>query len=321
MSGVSRTILLGDIGGTNARFALLSDGAPSHQYRQRTDDHRDPESAVRAYLDATGAPLPSIAVMAVAGPVRDGRARLTNAAWTFDPDKIEDELGIGRVVVVNDFAAQAWALAELADKDVRPIGTGAEVEAAPRLVIGAGTGLGAAAYMPADAGMGERVVTGEAGHATLAAADDGQEAVLRPLRLSYGRVSAERVLSGPGLAALAGAVAEMHGKDAPGTTPEAVLAAARAGDTVAGEAVALFRAFMGAFAGDLALVFGAWGGVYLSGGLVRAMAAELDAPAFREAFEAKGRFREAVAAVPAWIVTHPDPAFLGLARLARRLGD
>jgi glucokinase len=127
-------------------------------------------------------------------------------------------------------------------------------------------------------------------------------------------------LTGAELVALARALAEIPGKATPVATPEAVLAAARAGDTVAGEAVALFRAFMGAFAGDLALVFGAWGGVYLSGGLARAMAAELATPAFREAFEAKGRFEEAVAAVPTWIVTHPDPAFLGLARLARRLG-
>lgn len=317
MGGEAATALLGDIGGTNARFALLTHGEVVRVRRQPTADHPDPASAIRDYLRELDAP-PALAVLAVAGPVAGGRARLTNAAWTFDTDDLAEALGMRRIVLVNDFAAQAWAVPDLAPGDLRRLGGDSPDAAAPKAVLGAGTGLGVAAYLPADAGAPERVVTGEGGHATLAAGDDEQAAVLDHLRRVHGRMSAERVLSGPGLAALSGALGAMRGDAVDSATPEAVLSAARAGQPTAGAAVRLFRRFLGAFAGDLALIYGARGGVYVSGGLARAMAEEIAHADFRAAFEAKGRFRDYVAAIPAWIVMHGDPAFLGLGRLADR---
>jgi len=320
MGAAAARALLADIGGTNARFALLRDDGISQVQRLRVDAYNDPADAIAAYLDQAGASPPALAVLAVAGPVEQGGARLTNAGWRFDAAALARAGGFDRVRLINDFEAQAWALPELAPDNVTPLGGGTARHDAARLVLGPGTGLGVAAYLPPTADGPERVVTGEGGHATLAAEGPDEWALLARLRARYGRVSAERVLSGPGLAALAEAVAEEQGEAVPARTPEAVLAAARDGDPTARRAEAVFCGLLGAFAGDLALIFGARGGVWLGGGLTAALAAELPGSTFRARFEAKGRFRDYVADIPVWIVRHPEPALLGLASQARALG-
>jgi glucokinase len=311
--------LLGDIGGTNASFVLLPEqGPPAAPTVLPVAAYAGPEAAIDAAL--TGRPPPPLAVLAVAGPVHRTPVTLTNAAWRFEPDAIAAATGIARVELLNDFAAQAWGVPAFAPADLLALGGGAPVAGAPRAILGAGTGLGTAALLPDAAGREARVLSGEGGHATLAAEDAAETALLARLRDSYGRVSAERVLSGPGLAALAAAVAAERGAPAPPGDPAAVIAAGRAGDPVCAAALARFVGFLGSYAGDLALILGAWGGVYLSGGVPPRLREELCAGSFRARFEAKGRFAGDLRAVPVWLVVRDDPAFLGLAELARRLG-
>lgn len=323
MSGSRPPCLLADIGGTRARFALYAECRVQAIRHLAVADYDNPIPALRAYLDDVGVEPPARAVLAVAGPV-DGagtRARLTNASWDFDAEALARALDIPGVLLVNDFAAQAWALPALEGDDLARLGGGGAIPDAPMLAVGPGTGLGVAAYLPRGAHGDERVVSGEGGHITLAAGN-GEEAVLiERLRARFVHVSAERVLSGPGLVALAEAVAALSAEAGTSTpdTPAGVIAAARAGDAAARRTLGHFASFLGAFAGDLALIFGARGGVYLTGGLPPALRSELAESVFRERFEDKGRFHDYLRETPTWIVTRRDPAFLGLARLAGRL--
>lgn len=311
-------ILLADIGGTHARFALLRAPERTHSApkRFRVADYSQPSDALRAYFDEVGA-SPRRAVLAVAGPVDRGRASLTNATWTFDAELLAKRIGMTEVTLINDFAAQAWALAELPPDSLLHLGgSNARVDA-PMVAVGPGTGLGVAAYLPPGDGADARVVAGEGGHASLAATDERETVLLEELRRRFGHVSAERVLSGPGLVLLAEVLAAMEGrKETLPATPEAVIDLARGGDATAAAAVDRFAAFLGSYAGDLALIFGARGGVFLTGGLPPALRGELAVSSLRGRFEAKGRFRDYLREIPTWIVTHPDPAFVGLSRVA-----
>lgn len=307
--------LLADIGGTNARFALLHpDGTLEPLDRQEVRAHAAPEHAIRAAL--AGRRPPPRAVLAVAAPVHRPPVTLTNANWRFDPDALAAATGLGRVELVNDFEAQAWALTALAGADLAPLGGGPGRPGAARVVLGPGTGLGVASWLPPRTDGGPpRVLAGEGGHAALAAEDDRDAALLARLRPGFGgRVSAERVLSGPGLLALADALAAEDGHPAPDwAAPEELVADARAGHALAAETVTRFVAFLASFAGDLALIAGAWDGVYLAGGIPGKIPEFLTERAFRARFEAKGRFRVELEPVPAWRIVRPDPAVLGLA--------
>jgi glucokinase len=312
--------LLADIGGTNARFALLhADGRLEPLDRQAVAAHPAPAAAIRAAL--AGRTAPARAVLAVAAPVHRPPVTLTNAGWRFDPDDLAAATGIGRIELVNDFEAQAWALSALAGDDLAPLGGGPGRPGAARVVLGPGTGLGVATWLPpASTGGAPRVLAGEGGHAALAAEDGRDAALLARLRPRFGgRVSAERVLSGPGLLALADAVAAEDGHPGPEwAAPADLVAAARAGHPLAAETVTRFAAFLASFAGDLALIAGAWDGVYLAGGIPGQIPEFLTERAFRGRFEAKGRFRVELEPVPAWRVVRPDPAFLGLAERVQR---
>jgi len=317
---VSAAALLADIGGTNARFALLQDdGAVATLETLAVADHEGPEAAVRAVLQRHGLAPPPLAVLAVAGPVHRLPVRLTNAGWQFDRDALVRETGIGAVHLVNDFAAQAWVLPALAPGDTVKLGGADGLAGAVRLVLGPGTGLGVATFAPGTGGTGDRVLAGEGGHAALPAEDDRDAALLGRLRTRFGRVSAERVLSGPGLVALGQAVAAEDDLPAPPTTPAELVEAARAGDSAAAETLQRFAGFLGSYAGDLTLIVGAWGGVYLTGGIAPRLRPELQSGPFRARFEAKGRFDAELQQVPTHLIVRPDPAFLGLAELARRL--
>ena len=310
--------LLADIGGTNARLALLHDDhGVTDVARLAVADFAEPLSAFRTYLDRhSGATPPVAAIIAVAGPVEGNRARLTNGAWSLEAGELASDLGLSRVRLVNDYEALARALPYLGLDDLAPVGGGHPAADASMLVLGPGTGLGVGAFLPNPEGGG-RAVVGEGGHATLAAGDHREAALIARLRAEFGHVSAERVLSGPGLVNLARAIAAEDGLGAPPQTPEAVTEAAVSGACPA--CVAALEAFwrmLGGFAGDLALVFGARGGVYLAGGIAPRFADVLRASDFRARFEDKGRFRQYLEAVPSYVVVHPDPAFLGLAALA-----
>lgn len=306
--------LLGDIGGTNARFALLSArGAISPVAHYAVHDHPTPAAALRHFLAERGA-APDLAVLAVAGPVAGGRARLTNAAWDFDAERLEAELGLARVVLVNDFAAVALAVPRLAGDQLLALGGGAGRTGAPVAVLGPGTGLGCATLLP-----GDRVLVGEGGHVTLPAVDEREAALIALLRRRFDHVSAERVLSGPGLIALHGAVSQLEGHEAPVARDGAeVVAAASAGCPAALGTLDAFFGFLGTVAGNLVLTVGAQGGLYLAGGILPRLVEPLRASRFGERFRAKGRFRDYLAEVPLRLIVEPDPAFHGLANLAGR---
>ena len=303
--------LLSDLGGTNIRFALSRDGGPPEAPDAlAADDHPSFEDAARRYLGET--PV-NLAAVAVAGPVADGRAVMTNRDWTIDAASIAEALGIERVRLVNDFEAQALSLPCLTESDLSPIGAGFAPDAlTPKVVLGPGTGFGAAALLP-EPGGGWRPVCGEAGHMTLAAANESEAMLLAELRQEFGHVSVERLVSGSGLALLYRA---LSGKRSPAPAPEEVTARAAAGEPLAMAAIGHFSRFLATAASDLALVFAASGGVYLSGGILPRLGACFDRAAYMARFTDKGRFRDFLRAIPSALVIHPAPALVGLAAAA-----
>ena len=299
--------LLGDIGGTNARFALARGGRICARETLAVADYPGVEDALAAALERLGAPRVSALRLAVAGVVAGGRARLTNGAWRFDAAALARRVGAATAELRNDAQAAALGLPRLAPEDSRPLGgPGALDFAAPAALVSVGTGLGASLLLPAAAGGG--ALATEAGHIGLPAADAGEARLLARLRERFGRVSAETVLSGAGLGALEAALG-----GAESTMPEAMIVDALAGRAPAAAALERFCAFLGAVAGDLALAFGAWGGVAIAGGVPRRFAAFLRASPFRARFEAKGRFAERMRRVPTVLVARDDLALLGLA--------
>ena len=311
--------LVSDIGGTNARFARAGRGGIGPVSRFPTRDFTGPLDAVRAFLDRDGVPgRPRAAALGWAGPVDDGSASLTNAGWTVDARRLAADAGFEDVVLVNDFAAVAWALPALGPGDLLAVGGGQSAPGAPLAALGAGTGLGVAADVPGPGGG--VVVGGEGGHVTLAASDDSEARMLAALRDGFGHVSAERLLCGRGIVRLYDWFNAESGGTAPQRGAAAITASARECPT-SRKAVDAFCALFGTVAGNAALTFGARGGLFVAGGIVPRIREDFAASRFRERFEAKGRFAGYMKRIPTWIVVHPEPGLLGLSRvLANRDG-
>ena len=303
--------LLADIGGSNARFALLDEDRVSDIRIFATGDHDTLAAAALAYLD--GRPVDR-AALAVAGPVKKGAVDLTNAGWSFAETNLSEALGGAEVRIFNDFTAQALALPSLEQKDLERIDGGTPDADAPKAVLGPGTGLGVSGLIRTSGTW--TALTTEGGHVTLPASNEAEERVISTLRARIGHVSAERVLSGPGLLTLAEALSEISGRPTVYQTPEAVVAAAASGnDGLADDTVSMFLAFLGTVAADLALSLGATGGVYIAGGIVPKLGDAVAKSGFRRRFEDKGRFSDYLQEIPTWIVTAEQPAFLGLKAL------
>ncbi len=309
--------LIADIGGTHVRFALVTPGqAPAETVVMRCSDYVGPAEAAKAYLRAV-APgvVPLRAAFAVASPVAGDRVELTNSPWSFSIAATGAALGLERFAVVNDFAAVALSTPYLGPDDLVGIGGGGAVAGAPVAALGPGTGLGVSALVRGEDGRWVALAT-EGGHVTMAAFDAREAELLAWLRHRFGHVSAERVLSGPGLVSLYEAVAARNGRQPVYNTPDAI--SQRALDdtcAVCRETLDSFFAMLGTVAGNLALTLGARGGIYLAGGILPRMADAFAASGFRVRFEAKGRFQPYVASIPTWLVVHPQPAFAGLAGL------
>ena len=312
--------MLADIGATNARFCLSSGGKDDANEATAvlaSAEFCSLEAAILAFLNSVRLAVPPrAAAFAVAGPVNGDVVTLTNLGWRFSIAGLRRALGLDRLEVVNDFTAIALALPALGPGDRHPLGGEREPAAGAALaVLGPGSGLGVSGLLPVPGG-GWLPIAGEGGHVTLAAADERESAVLATLRRRFGPVSAECALSGPGLVNLYRAVSDLDGCEAGPLTPAAVAEAALDGSCPrCREALDLFSAFLGTVAGDLALTLGARGGVYLAGGIAPRLANFLANSAFRRRFEDKGVQRPWLAAIPTWIVTHPFPAFAGLASL------
>lgn len=308
--------LVGDIGGTNARFALaeLTGGAPvvHEPEAYKVEDHPSLAAAIDAYLAEQGGERPDSAVIAVAGPVIDGEARLTNAPWTMSEAELRED-GFAAARLINDYEAVSLAVPRLGDADLAVIGGVAPTRDGTVAIVGAGTGLGVGALVR-DA-VGQAVAVTEGGHVAFAPADEVEIGVLRLLTERFeGRVSLERILCGPGLVNLRWALGRLDGQDVEDLEPKDIVERAVARrDALCAETLSRFCGIYGAAAGDFALSFGAVGGVYLGGGIPPRIVEPLRRSPFRERFEAKGRFRDYVAAIPTCVITHPHPALVGAA--------
>jgi glucokinase len=309
--------LVADIGGTHARFALIAPGGREivAPLILACADFPGLAEAAEAYLkNSVPNARPRMAAFDVAGPVIGDVAALTNHPWRIQISAVRQALDLDRLEVINDFAALARAVPRLGPGDRTTIRAGAKNAAGPIGVVGPGTGLGVAAVIPDGAG-GWVPLASEGGHVTVAAADDREEAILAVLRRRFDHVSAERVVSGQGLVNLYEAVCTVAGQPAQPLTPEQVAERARAGDGLPGEALGLFFAFLGNVAGNLALTVGAQGGIAIAGGIVPRYIPLLAASKFEQRFLGKGRLRAYLEPIPVYVVTHPLPAFIGLAGL------
>jgi glucokinase len=310
-------VLLGDIGGTNARFAMLrSPGQPVQLLpRTLTAQTLDPVGAIRIALEAYEGPAPRSAIIAVATRVDAPAIRLTNAHWVIDAEAIGRALNLERVTLVNDYTPVA-ASVEVLDEargDLAPIGTFPPPNPGPRVVLGPGTGLGAGALMPVEDRFA--ILATEAGHMEFGPTTDEETALWPHLERVGGRVSGEVVLSGPGLFRIARALAAHRCVDCPFTMPNDVLAAAREGDALARDALTHFARFLGRFAGDLALTFESSGGVFIAGGIAPRMIDILQSGDFREAFDRKAPHDAWARKVPVYAIVNPEPALEGLAAI------
>lgn len=318
--------LIADIGGTNVRFALVdATGAWSAERRYRCADFPGPVEAVQTYLADCGlSRAPRLGAFCVACPVLGDEVVLTNSPWRFSIAATEEALGMVDLHVVNDFVANALACPYLTAEDLEAVGDGMPATGlpatgrAPIAALGPGTGLGVALLIPGGHKRWIPVAT-EGGHVTLPALDDREAAVIADVARAYGHVSAERLVSGPGLFLLYATLCRLDGVTPAPLTPAEVSRRALDGtDAHCREALDMLCAMLGTIAGNLALTIGARGGVYIMGGIVPAMLEVFLASRFRARFEAKGRFQEYLAHVPTWVVTHSYPAFLGLSRLLGR---
>lgn len=310
---MSDHVLLGDIGGTNARFALMSHGTIGPIEHLKVADFRSIADAITSFLSrcAAGA-SPTAAVLDVAATIEQNRGVLTNSHWTIDGAELAHRFKLASAKLLNDFEAVGWSLPALQPADLFPLGGGRAAAGAPMLVLGPGTGFGAACYLPGD-GHPVVVVT-EAGHVTLPVTSEREAKVVAKMRERLGHVSVERgALSGMGIEHIYEALATLDGATVPERDAAAITHSALDGScTVCRATLDMFCGWLGAVAGNLALTFCARGGVYIAGGIAPRFPEYLARSDFRSQFESKGRYDAYLRAIPAYIVTRPDISFLGL---------
>ena len=319
--GESDIGLVGDIGGTNCRFALAARGSAgiSQPAAYPCADFENVTGAVAAYLtSAAGGRKIDWAVIAVAGPVDRDSVALTNRAWRISAAEIGAAFGIADVRLVNDFSALAAATPLLEAQHLIGLGGGAPRAIAgvtTSAVIGPGTGLGVGGLISGPSGV--MALTSEGGHSAFAPTDDLEREIARLLLTRFERISNERLLCGDGLRNIHWALSIIDG-----ASPEALQArevtrrAAEGTDPRSTLALQVFSRILGAFGGDVVLTLGARGGLYIAGGMMPVILPMFDRQAFRERFEAKGRFRQYMEEIPASVVVHPYPALVGAAALA-----
>lgn len=311
--------LIGDIGGTNARFGWI-------ESRQAPLDHIDTLAgtdypticdAIHAYLARHGKSQPRWCCIGIANPVVGDFVKMTNHDWAFSISSVQAELRLDRFLVINDFTALALSLPAMEPSDLRQVGQGAAVPGAPLALLGAGTGLGVSGLLPASSGHRAIPLNGEGGHVTLAAVDEREDQVVTILRRRFGHASAERALSGPGIENLYEAVCEITGvKGAQPLSAAQITDRATAGsDPYCMQAMDLFFGFLGTIAGNLALSLGSLGGLYIGGGIVPRLGDAIDRSRFRQSFESKGRFRSYLERIPTYVLqSKVSPGLMGAAR-------
>ena len=315
--------LMGDVGGTNARFAVQeAPGAPPTQVvTYPVADYENFDDCLQAYVQQLTGERPRQAAVGIANPIVGDHVRMTNFHWAFSIEAVRQKLGFDRLLLINDFTALALSLPSLQPEHLRRVGTAGTADPQGAIgLLGPGTGLGVSGLLHDTAG---RLVPlgGEGGHVSLASANAREDAVIAVLRERFGHCSAERALQGAGLVSMYEALCKIDGVSAASLDPAGVTAAATAGsDARCVETVELFFAFLGSVAGNLALTLGARGGVYIGGGIVPRLGDWIDRSTFRERFIAKGRFRDYLDAIPTWVIhAETSPALMGAANALDQL--
>lgn len=320
------SLLIGDIGGTNARFALAHRDAFSFtdELTLPCADFESAHLAIEHYLATNNAPPPEIICLAAAGPVVADSVRFTNNHWHLAVTDLVARFSGSQVRLLNDFEAIAYSVPHLADDELLPVG----LPVAQPLpgeqftvgVMGPGTGLGAVGLKRIN-GI-DVPLPGEAGHVGFAPATQVQLEILTVLREHFDRVSTERLVCGPGLENLHWALGRVHGADWPRRTAREIFDAANSNeDGRAAEAVQMFLEVLGQAAGDFALTIGASDGIFLAGGILPRYPDLLVNSGFRAGFENKGRYRSMMEAIPTQLILHKNPGLFGAAVVAATMAE
>lgn len=317
-------LLIGDIGGTNARFALASPDSPgfSNELTLACADYETAEQGIADYLERSGSSSPDVICLAAAGPVVDGCVRFTNNHWVIDSQVLREKFVSSHVRLLNDFESISYSLPLLEANDVATIGVVPtrfdEKQELTLGVLGPGTGLGTGGLLVREKGIFP--IVGEGSHAGFAPETVMQFKVLRQLRQRFERVSSERLISGPGLENIYWALCRIREVPAVEIRAAEIFSRVLANeDAIATEATQLFFEALGQVAGNLALALGAFDGIYLAGGIVKRYPDMLNSSSFRSGFENKGRHRALMEKVPTLLITHPQPGLLGASYCAREL--
>ncbi len=318
------TLLIGDIGGTNARFALADRQIPgfSDVATLQCADHATADAAIEFYLESVGAQSPDVICLAAAGPIVDQRVRFTNNPWSIAADELAKDFSTSAVGLLNDFEAIAYSIPFLATADCQPIDL-PDPKPLPEedytvAILGPGTGLGTVGLRKHGSQL--LPIPGEAGHTGFAPETQVQLDVLSMLRERFDRVSTERLISGPGLENIYWALTRIHGDKRPPLSAAEIFSRAKASsESRSSEAVHLFFEVLGQVAGDLALALGAVNGVFVAGGIARRYPELLANSGFRSGFECKGRYRSIMEQIPTQLITHPQPGLLGASYVALEL--
>lgn len=314
----TKTILVGDIGGTNARFAIADARSLEvhHTGYRRTADFAGIHEAIQSYLAEEACGIrPTHAAIAVACPVGDDYIRLTNNHWQFSASELQSQLGLAELRMLNDFTVQALAIPHLDARDFTLVGPDVPRRKGAAIgVLGPGTGLGVSGLVP-DGRNSWVALSGEGGHAGVVPENEEEMEILRFAWKEFGRTSIERLVCGSGIAFLYRALCHIRGIEPQDPQQEKVVERAVSGTCETSRATVMqFCAFLGGFSGDLALTLGARGGIYIAGGVVPRFGALFAQSPFRDRFENKGRFRGYNATIPTYVVApHDNPALIGAA--------
>lgn len=303
-SRIEATWLIADIGATTTRCAVATPGRrkTEHLKVMANSDFESADDVLGGYL-ASLPSKPASGALAIAAPIDGDEVRMSNRNWSFNRLKLGSCLGLERLEIINDFHAVACALPLIGNKDRAEVGVASAYRRGNRAVLGPGSGLGVGAWI--DHGNKGIPLTGEGGHVTLAGRDEQEDSIIARLRERYGHCSAERVLSGPGIIALHSAMHDGEMKTSREITTGTVDPKCRA-------TMEQFYRFLGTVSADLAVTSGAYGGLYIAGGIVPANIEQIQASTFRERFEDKGRYRGYMQAIPTYVITDPMPGLTGL---------
>jgi len=319
-------VLAGDIGGTNARFAIIEKDKIIFERHYPSRDFDKFEDIFAVFVKDAPEPVPSSACLAVAGVVEENRVEATNIPWTIDGNDLKKRFGLETIHLVNDFEAAAWGITVLHRDHLVQIGGGKPISDGPKAVLGAGTGLGQAILVSCNKGY--KVLPTEGGHVDFAPRNEEEIRLLRYLMKEFSHVSVERILSGPGLVHIYKFLLEEQDSKESVFTKQSVHEKDRAAyitqhavqgtDEMCRQAVRIFCSIYGAEAGNLALKCLATGGVYVAGGIAPKILPILSEGGFRQAFEAKGRMEKVLKHIPTYVVISPQLGLLGAALINRQ---